>query len=624
MTVESASPELTQRRSEVAGVSRLIPGFWLTLALAATFLVYVPALHHYFFLDDFWHLLKASQTAASNLWRPWHYSSKDYASYWFASELVNHQSVHGFFRPLVTVLYWVGLHIWGASPAPFHAVNIAGQLLTVAVVFWIAYRLFDRGWAAGFAAAVFGLHPCQYETVEWIAANADVMMGLFSALAMASFLEYLLGDRRRRSLYVLTIVSMLLALCSKEMAGVLPVAFFAIECFVWVKRGRCSWRQRVAGWKGWMLILGIILAYGLWRLPSAVGIVTLHRNGNYMASFSSALLVPQVVLNFCFYMLHFLLLYPVWPMNFAALFGMQSWWIAPLWLGVLVAIAWGLGRLAGGARKEYWLGIAWLTLIILPFCILGPAQRIAHLPSVGFAIALTAVAVGLADRVERRRPSRILRIGAVVLLTVYATVTSTYVSMMGSVSSLVGRVVIGLEHQIHNAPHGTDVYVLNLWQPAWMFEHYFAVKYRGRDYHIHVLTFSPNMLPMTMRQDPGLVQRWFAALFPQQVSYKPISVLFTNHRSLRVSVKHGTFFHGLVEGELPVAPSAQIIGHTIDDGPFTATPTAGRNNAVTALTFHWKHSRPASHRIFVQWHDGHWRRLTPPPAWERPVKPPTP
>lgn len=618
MRLESASPSLSRATVDQGASARLTRGFWLTLALAATFLLYAPALHHYFFLDDFWHLLKASQTTAANLWRPWNYSAKDYAAYWFANETVNHLSVQGFFRPLVTVIYWVGIHLWGASPAPFHAINIVGQLLTVAVVFWIALRLFNRDWAAGFAAAVFGLHPCQYETVQWIAANADVMMGLFSALSIACYLEYILGDRQQMRWLVLTIVSMLLALCSKEMAGVLPVAYFAAEWYVLGRQGKSKWRGFLSGYKVWSFIIALIAAYGIWRLPSVAGIAKLHTSGDYMVGLGSLLMIPQVILNFCFYMFHFILLYPVWPMNFAALLGEQSWWVAPLALTVFAGIVWVVGRLSGDARREFGVGIAWLTLIILPFCVIGPAQRIAHLPSLGFAIALTAVAVGLSQRFEKQHPSRVLRVGAVVLLTAYATVTGTYIAMMGNVASLVGRVVIGMDHQIHNAPDHTDVYVLNLWQPAWMFEHYFKVKYPTRDYRIHVLTFSPNMLPMTMRQDPGLVQRWFAALFPAQARYKPIDVTFERDRSLRVDVKHGVFFHGLVEGEIPVAPSAERIGHAIDAGPFNATPVAGQNGAVTALRFHWPKARSASKRIFLKWDNGHWDRLTPPAGWEHP------
>lgn len=640
-TVGNASPLLALQKPATGRIY-----LWLALVLAATFITYAGVLHHYFFLDDFWHILHASKTSFASLFDSWSYSAKDYQSYWFANAVVNNLTVPGFFRPLVTIVYWAGMHLWGAAPMPFHLLNLIGELLTVAVVFWIGYRLFERGWAAGFCAAVFALHPAQYATVEWIAANADVMMGLFATLSVACFIEYLRGVKHWRWFYALTVVSLILALCSKEMAGVLPGVYFGVVCLLgrravaddqsaggrspssasWAENLLSAVRQIISSrWKGFLVIVLIVLAYGLWRLPSAVGIYSLHTTGDYMVHLSNPAMLPQIFLNFAFYIGNFLFLYPIWPMNFAPVLGANIWWIAVICITVLVIAALALARVAHlghyakgqSGAKVFWFGIWWIVIVLLPFCVLVPAQRIAHLPSVGFAIAFGAVAVGLADRFTAHNCQVRLRIAAVAVLTLYAGITGAYVSMMGEVSSDVRRVVVGLQRQIEGAPKGSEIYVMNLWQPAWMFEHFFEAKYQKQDYHIHVLSFSPNMLTMMMRQDPGAVQRWFATWFPKQAAYKPVSVAFTGDRSLAIKVKGGAFFHGLVEGELPVAPEAQKIGNVVDAGCFTAQSLGSKDGNITELKFHWEKQANPPARLFLQWTHGHWKRLTPPKGWSK-------
>src|SRR5699024_8691695 len=97
-------------------------------------------------------------------------------------------------------------------------------------------------------------------------------------------------------------------------------------------------------------------------------------------------MVPQVVLNFAFYMGNFLFLYPIWPVNFAPALGADIWWIAVICITVLVIVALALARVARfgnyckgkNGAKIFWFGIWWIVVVLLPFCVLVPAQRIAH------------------------------------------------------------------------------------------------------------------------------------------------------------------------------------------------------------------------------------------------------
>ena len=603
-------PAIDDRRS--GPTERRAPLLLLALVLGATFATYAVCLGHYFFMDDFWHLEYAWRTPLGDIWRPWIYSSEDDKAYWFAADRSNSSGTEAFFRPLVSLLFASGLRAWGASPAPFHAVSLGAHLVATAAVFWLAWRLLGRAWLAAFCAAVFGLHPGQYEAVEWIAANADALLALTGVLCVAAFVE---ADGRHphgRGFYVLSLVSFGLALGSKEMAVTIPLVLLGCQLLLtkvgWIETLRTRWKRQTPFW-------ALLFAYLLWRLPTFARVYSLHPGGNYLSDIHSPLFVPQVVLNFGYYLLNFLLPLPIFPVSFREILGLHCWWVAGL---CVAAIAWVLRLIVGGVgedRRVLRFGVFWVAATILPFSFVDPAQRLVHFPAAGFALA----AGGLAARLWTMASTRLRRwlpAAATALLALYAAASFTYASALGFASNRVRDIARGLDREIVSLPPDTDIYLIDLWQPAWMFEHLFAVTRAERRDHIQVLTFDPEVVPADLRGDFRLLRRWFTVQFGDVVDAPPVVVDWRSPRSLTLRREGKGYLTGIVDRILDVAPQASDPRRGVDAGAFVARAVRTGPDGVTELSFLWDEARPGTTRCFYLWTGSRWERRVPPAEWD--------
>ena len=91
-----------------------------------------------------------------------------------------------YFRPLVNLSYWLDIRLWGMDSTFMHLENIVVHLINVSLVFLIASQLPVSSKIKSFpflCALLFGLHPINSESVNWIAGRTDVYAGAFVFLA---------------------------------------------------------------------------------------------------------------------------------------------------------------------------------------------------------------------------------------------------------------------------------------------------------------------------------------------------------------------------------------------------------------------------------------------------------
>jgi protein O-mannosyl-transferase len=98
-------------------------------------------------------------------------------------------------RPLLMFTYWVNYQ-FSRDPFGFHVLNVVFHVLNGVLLFFIVRKLLTladpRGsnnfMLAGFAAAVFLLHPVQTEAVSYVAGRSECLSVLFFFAAFAVFL----------------------------------------------------------------------------------------------------------------------------------------------------------------------------------------------------------------------------------------------------------------------------------------------------------------------------------------------------------------------------------------------------------------------------------------------------
>lgn len=99
-------------------------------------------------------------------------------------------------RPVLYFTYWLNARIGGDDPYSYHVLNVVFHLVSSGLVFLIVRRLLE--WSqpqfknlnllAGFAAAIFLLHPVQTEAVAYLAGRSESLSAMFALLAFAVFL----------------------------------------------------------------------------------------------------------------------------------------------------------------------------------------------------------------------------------------------------------------------------------------------------------------------------------------------------------------------------------------------------------------------------------------------------
>ena len=175
------------------------------IAVAAAFWTYGPVLHGAFLFDDY-----VFPFALPNFAAP--------LSAWI-----------GPVRPVLYFTFWINAQLSKDDPYSYHVVNVLFHCITSGLIFLIVRRMLEwsradrlrRDLLAGFAAAVFLLHPIQTEAVAYLAGRSEALSVMFFFAAYAVFLyrgEPAVGWRKVAAVLLL----FALALLSKEHAVALP------------------------------------------------------------------------------------------------------------------------------------------------------------------------------------------------------------------------------------------------------------------------------------------------------------------------------------------------------------------------------------------------------------------
>jgi hypothetical protein len=160
-----------------------------------------------------------------------------------ATLLVTPDTFH-FYRPIPQASLWLDSKVFGMNPTAFRLTNFVLHVGVVLCTFVLGLRILGRIRAAFLASLAFALTPKAHPiAVLWISARPELLMSLFSLLAIISWHEWQLANRARW--FVAAWMFYAMALLSKETAVLLPVLFLFTP-----SGSRFTARQ----WKGFFLM----------------------------------------------------------------------------------------------------------------------------------------------------------------------------------------------------------------------------------------------------------------------------------------------------------------------------------------------------------------------------------
>ncbi len=110
--------------------------------------------------------------------------------------------------------------IYGLDPGGHHLTSLIFHILNTLLLFAILFQMTGRSYAAGFAAALFALHPLHVESVAWVSERKDVLSAFFGLLTIRAYIRYVLKPALSR--YLMVMIFFALGLMSKPMLVTLP------------------------------------------------------------------------------------------------------------------------------------------------------------------------------------------------------------------------------------------------------------------------------------------------------------------------------------------------------------------------------------------------------------------
>jgi len=301
------------------------------------------------------------------------------------------------YRPLVTTLLAIDYKLGnGLHPFWFHLSSFG---LFAALVFLLAFvidRLTNNRWIAIAAAGVYGLHPANADTVNYLIASAEIICALG---VVGSFAIYLGFPALRRSyIYVLPAA---IAVLAKPPAAIFAVLF---GVYAWLFPERNGSEQRIS-----RRILEVALPFVI--CGAVLFLVQRMTPHSWIAGAASAkaYLITQPYVALLYFKTFF------WPANLSADYDLNPlstmddprFWIGLAFLVVFLTTATFAACYKG--TRVIGFGLLWFFIAFLPTSLFPLAEVMndhrTFLPYLGLVIAIAGAAALLLSSVSLLRPA---------------------------------------------------------------------------------------------------------------------------------------------------------------------------------------------------------------------------
>jgi tetratricopeptide (TPR) repeat protein len=348
--------------------------------------------------------------------------------------------------PITWMSYLADYQIYGLKPQGCHRTNVLLHSATTILLFLALWRMIGRLWPCAFVAAVFAVHPLHVESVAWLAERKGLLSGLFFALTLGAYAEYV----RRRSLpgcclaYLGVLVFFALGLMSKPVLVTVPFVLLLLDYWPLGRMRALRWggsctatpgtavqlpsqRGRVdkplAVSQGLPLGRLIVEKLPLLLLSIASSMIATRAQGTAVISLEKIPLPARIgnaLVSYVDYLGE-----TFWPTNLAVFYP-HPLDTLPLWKPV-VALLILLGITAAVLlrwRRNPYLPVGWFWYLgmlvpaigLVQIGVHAMADRYMYLPQIGLCMALTWGAL----QVSRPWPHRVLACGTLASLLVVA------------------------------------------------------------------------------------------------------------------------------------------------------------------------------------------------------------
>ncbi len=327
----------------------------------------------------------------------------------------------GNYAPLQIISYMVDYELWGMKASGFIFTNILLHAANGLLFYLLLARLSgNKVWAFP-AALLFLVHPVQVESVGWVAQRKNLLAMFFFLIGFWCYAVSGEEGRRRRLLYVLSLVAFTLAMLAKSVAIILPLALVLFDLCYRERRGARELLVDKLPFLAIALVLGVVAIES--QAAQFQGGRTSYYGGSPLATFLTMLPVLASYLRLVF-----------WPA------GLSAWYNPPVRSGIGVAVAGGallcaalvvLGVVLYRKRRPLFFWYALFFVGLLPVSQIVPIvtlmnDRYLYFPMLGGTAFLARAAFGGLEWGGLRQSGRgvLLAAAAVVVIAGYGVASA--------------------------------------------------------------------------------------------------------------------------------------------------------------------------------------------------------
>jgi Tfp pilus assembly protein PilF len=297
----------------------------------------------------------------------------------------------GNYHPVTMLSYACEISLFGRDPEVMHRTNVIIHAISCLLVFFFLLRVTGDPWVSVLAALLFAWHPLRVESVAWVSGRKDVLMLLFSLLALIAWLDW--SRRGRPVMYAAAFLFFVLACLSKAMAVAIVPSMFVVGLLR---------NEPLLQWRTWREKLPFIIT----AIVFGVIAVQAQKSGGAMDHELPALRFVVVLANPVFYALQ-----QAVPVGLAAHYGYPEagdvvpLFIYPLFAAVTLVGLWawwrrGLPPLVTFCILFFLVNIA-LVLQIIPVGYAVRADRYTYVAGIGAALLTVILIKALFTRLGR-------------------------------------------------------------------------------------------------------------------------------------------------------------------------------------------------------------------------------
>jgi protein O-mannosyl-transferase len=297
------------------------------------------------------------------------------------------------FQPVRDISYMIDFSLWGNQVVfGMHLQSIFLYIFMVLACYMFLRELMNAFhdnpsecyiWAS-LSAVLFAVHPVHVESVAWLFARKEPLLGIFTFLSLWAFIK---ARTTSWKYYLVSAAGLLLAILSKPTALVIPGVMVILDVALQARRRDPSfWKKRLMLYIP-ILVVVLPMIYRLVTMMYSVGGIKPYHGGSVWTNF---LAVSQILISYVSligFTINYAADYPI-PL-YLNLHTWQPWLFLGLNIILIGSAVWAFFK----KRYLYGFFVSWYYLFILPVSHIFPisqtlADRYALLSSLSWCVLI--------------------------------------------------------------------------------------------------------------------------------------------------------------------------------------------------------------------------------------------